>query len=112
MDLAKAISPKCRIKFIGIRPGEKIHEEMITVSDSPNTLNFKPYHINVEIYGSKKEIAYAVYYLAGTIDRDGNVIVPNYRTRASSLMKKENGKWYEVGSHYSPMHSGSGVKFD
>jgi len=45
MDLAKAISPKCRIKFIGIRPGEKIHEEMITVSDSPNTLNFKDYYI-------------------------------------------------------------------
>ena len=78
----------------------------------PNTLNFKPYHINVEIYGSDKDIAYAVYYLAGTIDRDGNAIVPNYRTRASSLMKKEKGKWYEVGSHYSPMHSGSGVKFD
>ena len=82
------------------------------IENSPNTLNFKPYHINVEIYGSKKEIAYAVYYLAGTIDRDGNVIVPNYRTRASALLKKENGKWYEVGSHYSPMHSGSGVKFD
>ena len=26
--------------------------------------------------------------------------------------EKENGKWYEVGSHFSPMHSGSGVKFD
>ena len=60
----------------------------------------------------KNDIAYAVYFLAGTIDRDGNSIVPNYRTRASSLMKKEKGKWYEVGSHYSPMHSGSGVKFD
>ena len=45
IDLAKAISPKCRIKRIGIRPGEKIHEEMITVSDSPNTLNFKDYYI-------------------------------------------------------------------
>jgi len=44
----------------------------------------------------KNDIAYAVYFLAGTIDRDGNVIVPNYRNRASSLMKKEIGRNYEI----------------
>jgi len=36
-DLAKAICPKCKIKIVGIRPGEKLHEEMITSSDSFNT---------------------------------------------------------------------------
>ena len=41
LDLAKAISPKSRIKFIGIRPGEKIHEEMISSSEALNTLEFK-----------------------------------------------------------------------
>jgi FlaA1/EpsC-like NDP-sugar epimerase len=30
MDLAEAIAPECEHKVIGIRPGEKIHEEMIT----------------------------------------------------------------------------------
>ena len=34
MDLAKAIAPNSKIEIVGIRPGEKIHEEMITKSDS------------------------------------------------------------------------------
>ena len=37
IDVAKAINPNCKIKIIGIRPGEKIHEEMITSSDSYST---------------------------------------------------------------------------
>ena len=82
------------------------------IEESPNILNIKPHHINVEIFGSKKDVAYVVYYLAGTIERDDKIIVPNYRTRASTIFKKESGKWYQVGSHFSPMHSGSGVKFD
>ena len=93
--------------------------EFLTVQDnksliegSPNTLNLKAHHINVDIYGSKKDLAYAVYYLSGNIERDGKVLISNYRTRASNLLKKEKGKWLTVGAHYSPMHSGSGVKFD
>ena len=38
-DLAKAIAPKIKPKIVGIRPGEKIHEEMITPSDSLHTLD-------------------------------------------------------------------------
>ena len=75
-------------------------------------MNFTPYHINVEILGSKKDVAYVVYYLGGTIDRNDEVLVPNYRTRASNIMKKEKGKWFTVGAHYSPMHSGAGVTLD
>ena len=37
MDLAEAVSDQCRIDEIGIRPGEKLHEEMISYSDSFNT---------------------------------------------------------------------------
>jgi hypothetical protein len=33
-DVAKAIAPECELEIVGIRPGEKIHEEMITSSDS------------------------------------------------------------------------------
>ena len=36
-DLAKSINPKCKFKIIGIRPGEKLHEEMISINDSINT---------------------------------------------------------------------------
>ncbi len=45
MDLAKAISSKCKTPIIGIRPGEKIHEEMISSSDSQNTLELKDFFI-------------------------------------------------------------------
>ena len=38
-DLAEAIGPDCEHQVIGIRPGEKIHEEMITASDSFNTVD-------------------------------------------------------------------------
>ena len=43
MDLAKAISPSAKFKFVGIRPGEKIHEEMISTNESLNTVEFKNY---------------------------------------------------------------------
>lgn len=43
-DVAKAIAPECKIEIVGIRPGEKLHEEMITVSDSPNTVDLGNYY--------------------------------------------------------------------
>jgi len=46
-DLAKAIAPNCQTKIIGVRPGEKIHEEMITETDSLNTVDFKKYYVIV-----------------------------------------------------------------
>lgn len=45
IDLAKAIAPDLRLKEIGIRPGEKIHEMMITKEDARNTLEFDKYYI-------------------------------------------------------------------
>jgi UDP-N-acetylglucosamine 4,6-dehydratase/5-epimerase len=44
-DLAKAICPNCKIKIIGIRPGEKLHEEMISVYDSPQTFDLQKYYV-------------------------------------------------------------------
>jgi UDP-N-acetylglucosamine 4,6-dehydratase (inverting) len=43
-DVAKAIAPECELEIIGIRPGEKIHEEMITPSDSYNTFDLGKYY--------------------------------------------------------------------
>ncbi len=45
LDLANAIGPNCQKKIIGIRSGEKIHEEMITTSDSYNTIDIGKYFI-------------------------------------------------------------------
>jgi len=43
-DVAKAIGPECEHPVIGVRPGEKIHEEMITSSDSFNTVDMGRYY--------------------------------------------------------------------
>tara|TARA_B110000027_G_scaffold132656_1_gene159302 strand:- start:145 stop:1152 length:1008 start_codon:yes stop_codon:yes gene_type:complete len=45
LDLAKAIDDKIKIKLIGTRQGEKIHEEMITISDGKNTLDISTHYI-------------------------------------------------------------------
>jgi UDP-N-acetylglucosamine 4,6-dehydratase len=44
-DLAGTIGPDCRIEEIGIRPGEKLHESMITVDDAPQTLEMDDYYV-------------------------------------------------------------------
>jgi UDP-N-acetylglucosamine 4,6-dehydratase (inverting) len=45
LDLAKAVVPQASIEVVGIRPGEKIHEEMITETDSLNTVEFDDYYV-------------------------------------------------------------------
>ena len=44
LDVAKAICSDCELDFVGIRPGEKIHEEMITASDSFFTYDLGKYY--------------------------------------------------------------------
>jgi UDP-N-acetylglucosamine 4,6-dehydratase (inverting) len=44
LDVAEAIGPGCTHEIVGIRPGEKIHEEMITASDSYTTWDMGPYY--------------------------------------------------------------------
>ncbi len=44
-DVAKAIAPEARLEIVGIRPGEKLHEEMITATDAINTLEFDDYFV-------------------------------------------------------------------
>lgn len=44
-DVAKAIAPNARLENVGIRPGEKIDEEMITEDDGRNTVDIGPYFL-------------------------------------------------------------------
>ena len=44
-DLAEVIAPKCKIKFIGIRPGEKIHECLLTEDEARNSVEYKDFFI-------------------------------------------------------------------
>jgi len=44
-DVAKAIGPDCKQEIVGIRPGEKLHEEMITETDSLYTIELDKYYV-------------------------------------------------------------------
>ena len=61
LDVAQAIGPDCEHKIVGIRPGEKVHEEMITTSDSFTTYDLGKYYVilpqvtNWDIEEYKKE---------------------------------------------------------
>lgn len=57
-DVAQAIAPDTPTRLVGIRPGEKIHEEMITASDSYNTVDLGDYYA---ILPSAQEEAMARY---------------------------------------------------
>ena len=53
LDLAEAIAPKAKIRIVGIRPGEKLHEEMITATDAISTVEFHEYFVilpSIEIF--------------------------------------------------------------
>jgi UDP-N-acetylglucosamine 4,6-dehydratase/5-epimerase len=43
-DVAEAVGPNCKHEIVGIRPGEKLHEEMITSCDSPSTIDLGNYY--------------------------------------------------------------------
>ena len=68
MDLAKAIAPRAKFVVTGTRPGEKIHEQMITLSDSLNTIEFNDFYIifsnsdyfkiNKNYYLNKKKLSF------------------------------------------------------
>lgn len=45
MDVAKAVAPDCETEIVGIRPGEKLHEEMVTLNDAINTVEFDDYFV-------------------------------------------------------------------
>ena len=44
VDVAEAIAPECDLEEVGIRPGEKLHEEMISETDSLNTIDMGHYY--------------------------------------------------------------------
>lgn len=78
LDVANAIAPNCEIMDVGIRPGEKLHEEMITETDSLNTIEFDNYYAilpSVSFAHSKeefvkhhkaKEVPFGFKYNSGT----------------------------------------------
>ncbi|MFC1701849.1 UDP-N-acetylglucosamine 4,6-dehydratase (inverting) [Pseudomonadota bacterium] len=79
IDVAKAIGPNCEYPIIGIRPGEKIHEEMITASDSFNTVDMGNYYAILPTAGEHSVTSY--------IETHGGNPVPNGYAYSSGTNK-------------------------
>lgn len=74
MDVAEAIGPDCEKKVVGIRPGEKVHEEMITPSDSFNTYDLGQYYA---------------------------ILPPNPKWKIEDFVKEFNAEKVEIGFKYN-----------
>jgi UDP-N-acetylglucosamine 4,6-dehydratase (inverting) len=77
IDVARAIGPECAFPIVGIRPGEKIHEEMITGSDSCNTVDLGRYFAILPSAGTYSVEQYCV--LTG-----GKPVAPGYAYNSGS----------------------------
>jgi UDP-N-acetylglucosamine 4,6-dehydratase (inverting) len=86
MDVANAICSKCKKKEIGIRPGEKIHEEMITSSDSFFTYDLGKYYVILP--------ARPTFNMEEYINKTGAKKVP----KGFSYNSGENTEWETVES--------------
>ncbi len=75
-EVAEAIAPECRQEVVGIRPGEKLHEEMITSSDAPNTIETdKNYVIVPMLYQESRDDLmdrYAAHHNGKPVPNDFN----------------------------------------
>jgi len=58
MDLAKAIAPNCAIEIVGIRPGEKLHEVLLSEDGARNALEYEDYFVILPAYHGWDQNAY------------------------------------------------------
>ncbi|PPR41490.1 MAG: UDP-N-acetylglucosamine 4,6-dehydratase (inverting) [Alphaproteobacteria bacterium MarineAlpha5_Bin12] len=100
VDIAKAVSPKAKHKIIGVRPGEKIHEQMIGSEDAPHTYEYKEYYkILPAIHGwsnqsfrikNGKKVANNFVYSS---DNNPNIMTIKQLSSWISKYKKQIGKF-------------------
>jgi UDP-N-acetylglucosamine 4,6-dehydratase len=81
VDFARAIGPECELVEIGIRPGEKLHEVMVTEEDAINTLEYEGYYAILPTRADWDPKAYA--------ERNGGIpCAPGFRYSSDT-----NGSW-------------------
>lgn len=71
-DVAEAVAPECKHKEVGVRPGEKIHEEMITASDSFYTYDLGKYYTIIPAVPKWKEKDYVKHFNAKKVSQGFN----------------------------------------
>jgi len=75
LDLAKGMGPNLKIKIIGIRPGEKLHEKLCSIHESYLTLDFKDHYL---IKPSINFFDYNVKYKKNLLKETGKPVPKNF----------------------------------
>ena len=83
LDVAEAVAPGVRTEIVGIRPGEKMHEEMITSSDSFNTIDLEKYYAILPQANSKIQAYYE--------SKGGKMVEPGFCYNSGT-----NNEWLSV----------------
>ena len=83
-DIAAAVAPAARLDIIGIRPGEKLHEQMIGYEDASHTYEYDDhYKILPAIHSWSKDPARI---------KNGRQVTPDFTYRSDN-----NSEWMDVG---------------
>ena len=88
-DLAEAIGPNCKKEIIGVRNGEKIHEEMITPADSYNTFDLGKYYAILQQSNEISQNEYKRYFKSLNLNFDQMRMGTSYNS-------KDNGSFLTV----------------
>jgi UDP-N-acetylglucosamine 4,6-dehydratase (inverting) len=81
MEIAKAVLPQAKFDFVGIRPGEKLHEQMIGAEDSPRTFDF----------GDHYRILPTIDVGQDALGGEGKLVAPGF-----TYMSDNNVDWMSV----------------
>ena len=92
VDIAKVIAPNAKLEIVGIRPGEKLHEQMIGMDDSHSTYEYSDYYkILPQIYGWSSDISRIV---------KGKKVLENFSYNSENnsewMTKLELKKWIKL----------------
>jgi UDP-N-acetylglucosamine 4,6-dehydratase (inverting) len=106
-EVAEAIAPECRQQIIGIRPGEKVHEEMITSSDAFSTYDLGKYYVILPLAGTWTMEEYCKHFNAVKVPEGFNynsgtntewLTVSDIR----NLIKEHVDPAFEIKKEYEP----------
>ncbi len=87
-EVADAIAPGCEQEIVGIRPGEKLHEEMITASDAPNTIETERNYVIVPMLYMESHEDLMERYIQ---HHDGKTVDSDFRYNSG-----ENSQWLDA----------------
>ncbi len=82
-DIAKAVSESCKKSIVGIRPGEKIHEQMIGFEDAPYTYEYNNYYKILPMLNC--------LYKDERMIKDGKLVDPSFTYNSNN-----NNKWKTI----------------